>query len=238
MKLVAQRILILNECEASQSFHYLVGEGYKVMEVTCFDELKEVLFFDGADLIVLELELQGLSGIDICSDIRVIDAAVPIVIISSVTDVFTKVLALEKGADYYMTKPYSHRELLARFRTLLRRTEREPSEEPINKYVIGSLEICANTMKVTYGKKVIELTPIEFRLLFHLVQNKGKTLSRQELSQVIWSTAVHLQRRGIDVHISNLREKINRTFISTVYGQGYRVNEPQTQNNSRKNISH
>jgi phosphate regulon transcriptional regulator PhoB len=175
------------------------------------------------DLLVLDLNLPGLSGIEICKYLRenARTRDLPIIMLTARTQEIDKIIGFQMGADDYVTKPFSIRELIARIHALLRRT----SPAQIEKISIGDLHIYLNRHKVTCGEKGISLTPTEYKLLEALVMAKGRVLSRSDLMDMAWGLNYYGETRTVDVHIKRLRDKLENcaNLIETVKGTGYRL---------------
>jgi two-component system alkaline phosphatase synthesis response regulator PhoP len=182
---------------------------------------------DSPSVIILDLGLPGRSGIDVLRDIRA-QSMVPIIIVTARGEETDRVVGLELGADDYIVKPFSPRELVARVRAVLRRTESQPSSEPV--IAIGSLVINEDRMTVSSRDEQILLTATEFRLLAAMARRPGHVFSRTQLQDVLYGDDPGASDRTIDAHIKNLRRKLeldpsNPTIVTTVHGVGYRVNE-------------
>jgi DNA-binding response OmpR family regulator len=185
------------------------------------------------DLIVLDLMLPGLDGLEVCRILRQ-EMSVPILILTARVQEVDKVVGLEMGADDYITKPFSMRELLARVRALLRRVrlireelETESAEQRASKLVFDGLEIDLSRREVTSGGKTLRLKPKEYDLLVFLARNRGMALSRDLILERVWGWDFDGGTRTVDVHVRWLREKIETvpakpTRIVTVRGVGYR----------------
>src|SRR5699024_1418879 len=161
--------------------------------------------------------------IEVCREIRQQSRHVPILMLTAKDDEFDKVLGLELGADDYMTKPFSPRELMARVRAILRRVseDQQPKEEEIKKIEIGALTIYPENYEAYLNGEPIDLTPKEFELLLYLVNGKGKVMTRDQLLNAVWNYEFVGDTRIVDVHISHLRDKIEPntkkpTYIKTV----------------------
>jgi two-component system, OmpR family, alkaline phosphatase synthesis response regulator PhoP len=187
------------------------------------------------DLIILDLMLPEMDGLEVCKSLRQNRITTPILMLTAKDDEFDKVLGLELGADDYLTKPFSPREVVARVRAILRRTQRaepeENTEKPMNKVVIGDVDIYPDNYEVYLKGKALELTPKEFELLLYLVRNKGRVLTRDQLLNSVWNYEFVGDTRIVDVHISHLREKIEPmtrkpVYIKTVRGLGYKMEDP------------
>ncbi|SFI82228.1 response regulator transcription factor [Thermoflavimicrobium dichotomicum] len=183
------------------------------------------------DLIILDLMLPKVDGLEVCRRVRNKQKHIPILMLTAKSDEFDKVLGLELGADDYLTKPFSPRELTARVKAILRRMEalkeREESEETKTELRVGDLIIDPEGYEVMKHGKVIDLTPKEFELLLYMVNHRGKVLSRDQLLNAVWNYDYIGDSRIVDVHVSHLRDKIeedsrNPAYIKTVRGIGYK----------------
>jgi len=184
---------------------------------------------EGPDLILLDIMLPELDGYDVCRILRKEGNTVPILMLTAKTEEMDKVMGLELGADDYITKPFSLRELLARVRAMLRRAQmaQELSAAPLK---AGDLEIDAARHQASLAGKVVDLTPKEFELLALLIKNKGIVFSRHQLLEKIWGYDYEGDTRTVDVHIRWLRQKIEVNpdkphHVLTVRGAGYKFQE-------------
>ncbi len=179
-------------------------------------------------LIVLDVRLPDGSGMDFCRQMRQLGLVQPILILTVQREEIDKVLGLEMGADDYLTKPYSLRELLARVRALLRRAYGELSSTEGTLLYAGDLTIDLTRGQVLSGREVVPLTPTEFRLLVYLAQNARQALTREQILNAVWRHGTEIEdERTVNVHIRRLREKIepdasHPSLILTVPGIGYR----------------
>jgi two-component system, OmpR family, alkaline phosphatase synthesis response regulator PhoP len=176
------------------------------------------------DLVVLDLGLPGLDGLDVTRELRR-DSTIPIVMLTARDDEFDKLLGLELGADDYLTKPFSPRELVARVRAVLRRADRAP--EATETIHVGDVVMDLPRMRVEVGGTAIELTPTEFQLLATLAGRPGRIFTRAQLLDALHGIAFETYERAIDSHIKNLRRKLEPDprrprYVLTVYGVGYR----------------
>lgn len=186
------------------------------------------------DLIVLDLMLPEMNGLEVCKELRQNKVTTPILMLTAKDDEFDKVLGLELGADDYLTKPFSPREVVARVRAILRRTRAAAppeKEEAENKLTIGNVNIYPDNYEVFLHGEALELTPKEFELLLYLMSNKGRVLTRDQLLNAVWNYDFVGDTRIVDVHISHLREKIEPNtkkpvYIKTVRGLGYKLEDP------------
>lgn len=179
------------------------------------------------DLIVLDLMLPGMDGLDVCRALRR-ESDVPIIMLTARTEETDRLIGLELGADDYITKPFSPRELVARVRALLRRVKGVVYQPGVIR--AGDLTIDIDSHRVTRGNEVIQLTRFEFNLLQVLAQHPGQMYSRAHLLERLHGVAYDGYDRSIDAHIKNLRRKIEidptePRYILTVYGIGYKFNE-------------
>jgi DNA-binding response OmpR family regulator len=202
-------------------------DGYQVLEVdTGSDALKQVEQ-SRPNVVLLEVTLPDGAGFDICRELRKIDTAVPVIMMSSRSDEIDVVVALEIGADDYVTKPLRLRELVARMAAHLRRTRLESAETTRSRLEFRDLVIDVNERRTYKNGKEVELTHTEFDLLTFLASNAGKVLSREKILNSIWGYEYPIETRVIDVHIRNLRRKIETQpsrpyYILAVPGIGYR----------------
>ncbi|MFN8374543.1 MAG: response regulator transcription factor [Anaerolineae bacterium] len=180
-------------------------------------------------LIVLDVRLPDGSGFDFCRQLRQLGLRQPIVMLTVRRDEMDKVLGLEMGADDYVTKPFSLRELLSRIRALMRRAYGELSMSDAELLYVGDLVIDRSRGQVRRGKELLNLTPIEFRLLIYLARHHGQVLSRAQILDAVWGYNADVDNeRIVNVHVRRLREKIEfnpsePTMILTVPGIGYRL---------------
>jgi DNA-binding response OmpR family regulator len=180
-------------------------------------------------LIILDVRLPDGSGFDFCRQMRGLGLCQPILMLTVQADEMDKVLGLEVGADDYVTKPYSLRELLSRVRALLRRTYGEFAHAGADLLYAGDLVIDRGRGQVRRGQELINLTPTEFRLLVFLARHPGQALSRAQIIDAVWGYAAEVEsERAVNVHVRRLREKVELdpgrpTLILTVPGIGYRL---------------
>ncbi|WP_301110181.1 response regulator transcription factor [Sporosarcina sp.] len=188
------------------------------------------------DLLLLDIMLPGMDGMDVCKTLRQEKVHTPILMLTAKGDEFDKVLGLELGADDYLTKPFSPREVMARVKAILRRVELQDSlsvkEPEVQVEVrVGELVIYPEKIEAFINEKLLDLTPKEFELLLYLVRHSGKVLHREQLLDAIWNYEYTGDSRIVDVHISHLREKIETdtkhpVYIKTIRGFGYKFDEP------------
>ena len=178
------------------------------------------------DLLLLDLMLPKLSGLEICKEVRRDETLnrLPVLILTARGEEADRVVGLELGADDYVTKPFSPRELVARVKALLRRVEPAgPAEKTID---VGALRIDPSSYRVTRNSKAIPLSTLEFRLLYYLAARPNKVFTRDQLLDSVWGTERFVTPRSVDVYIRRLREKVESdpqhpAFVKTVRGAGY-----------------
>jgi DNA-binding response OmpR family regulator len=180
------------------------------------------------DLVVLDLMLPGLDGIEVCKRIQR-DHPVPVLMLTARDGETDLLVGLAVGADDYMTKPFSMRELIARVHALLRRAERSAAESPLQPVVrIGAVELDATTRRVRVDGELVHLTPIEFDLVHYLAARPGRVSTREELLAQVWGYDVPSGARTVDSHIRTVRRKLGSSVVRTVHGVGYAIEEART----------
>lgn len=203
---------------------YLEQEGFRVRTAENGPEALAAVAAGGVDLVVLDLMLPGMDGFEVCRTIRA-QTALPIIMLTAKAEEADKLVGLELGADDYVTKPFSVRELTARIRAVLRRIRVDESEESVARY--GDLEIDYAGHEVRCGGEPVALTATEFKILTALAERPGRVLSRLQLLTASLGEAYAGYERSIDTHVSNLRRKIepdpaNPRYVLTVFGLGYK----------------
>ncbi|CAM5202039.1 Two-component system alkaline phosphatase synthesis response regulator PhoP OS=Ureibacillus acetophenoni OX=614649 GN=SAMN05877842_102486 PE=4 SV=1 [Ureibacillus acetophenoni] len=211
--------------------------GYEVLLAHDGKEGLDLALEKSPDLMLLDLMLPTMDGIEICKEIRSKKINIPIIMLTARDDEFDKVLGLELGADDYMTKPFSPREVIARVKAVLRRFtssfEPEQEEDLENKtFQIGKLVVHPEVYEAFLDEQPLEFTPKEFELLVYLIENKNRVLTRDQLLSAVWHYDFAGDTRIVDVHISHLREKIEENsrkpkYIKTIRGIGYKFEEPK-----------
>jgi len=174
--------------------------------------------------VVLDLMLPGLSGRAICKEIKQWSSDTPVIVLSAIGEVADKVLLLESGADDYVTKPFSPRELLARVQAAMRRNKKKAETQPLN---FGAVKVDFVTMETHIDGRLVPLTAHEFKLLRFFLDNPGRAVSREELLSGVWGLSFHLTTRTVDNQILKLRQKLepdpaNPVHFRTVHGVGYK----------------
>ena len=236
-----KKVLIVDDEQSIVTLlqYNLEQAGYEVVVANDGEEGLHKALEEQPELIVLDLMLPKMDGIEVCKELRQRKVMVPILMLTAKDDEFDKVLGLELGADDYMTKPFSPREVVARVKAILRRSQftspsitQDEEQEQIEKIVIGDLKILPEHYEAFFKNDQLELTPKEFELLIYLSKNKGRVLTRDQLLSAVWNYDFAGDTRIVDVHISHLREKIEQdtkkpVYIKTIRGLGYKLEEPK-----------
>lgn len=178
------------------------------------------------DLIVLDIMLPGLDGIEILSRLRR-ESDVYVIMLTARGEETDKIIGLSVGADDYLTKPFSPRELIARIKAALRRLQSQPAKTPNLVRNFPGLKIDPNSRQIWRDDQLIELTTTEFDILQVLVDHRGMVLSREQLLDKVWGFDYYGEIRVVDVHVGHLRKKIGEDYITTVRGVGYRFNSSE-----------
>jgi two-component system alkaline phosphatase synthesis response regulator PhoP len=228
-----KRILVVDDEESILKLvtYNLQKAGYDTITANDGEMAVEIALKEELAMIVLDLMLPKMDGIDVCKALRSNNVNVPIIMVTARDDEIDKILGLELGADDYMTKPFSPRELVARVKAILRRIDDRKqgvTETSNDLIVIGEISINSGTYEVLKDDVPIELTPKEFELLKVLALNKGRVISRDNLLNTVWNFDFIGDTRIVDVHVSHLREKIEidpkqPQYIKTIRGIGYKL---------------
>ncbi len=205
---------------------YLEKEGYDTMQVHNGLDAMDVFNSYSPNLVILDLMLPGKDGLDICKEIRAL-GDIPVIMLTAKGETFDKILGLELGADDYMVKPFDTKELTARVKAVLRRSEIRTKNNSIatEKIAFKNLVINLTNYSVIYENKKIDMPPKELELLYFLASNPNKVFTRDQLLDRIWGYDYIGDTRTVDVHIKRIREKIKETptwGIKTVWGIGYK----------------
>lgn len=204
---------------------HLAREGFDVLRARKGESAIAMALRQPVDLITLDVMLPGMSGLDVCRELRRQAVDVPIIMLTARAEELDRVLGLEIGADDYVSKPFSARELVARIRARLRRDGSRDLER--SRWRIGSLEVDLARYAVTKAGRPVDLTGREFEILRLLMRNRGEVVSRDRILDEVWPAESSLNPRTVDTHILNLRKKVeddaaNPQIIQSVYGGGYR----------------
>jgi len=225
--MVGKRILVVDDDAKTVELVklYLNRDGYKVLVAYNGTEALRLAREVHPDLIVLDLMLPGMDGLEVCSALRA-ESDVPIIMLTAKTAEQDRLLGLDLGADDYVTKPFSPKELAARVRAVLRRLPEDALQRGPVEITHGELRINFLKREVYLANKPVRLTPVEFRLLGVLIKESGRTFSRAQLVDRVYGFDFDGFDRTVDVHIRNLRRKLepdpdHPQYIRTVYGAGY-----------------
>jgi len=206
---------------------HLSKEGYTVLKVTEGDSVVNLVIQKSPHLILLDIVLPGMSGIDVCRELRQKGLDVPIIMLSGKKiEEIDQVVGLEIGADDYVTKPFGIKELLARVRVHLRRQPSQ-SSNGLHRYHFGDVEIDFDKFSATRDDEAVNLTPKEFDILRLLISSCGELVTRDRLLDVVWGYDVYPTTRTVDNHILKLRKKLEEDpaspkHILSIYGEGYK----------------
>ena len=209
----------------------LEPHGYKVSHAGSAEDGEELLCTESFDLVLLDVMLPGRDGFEMCRLIRAKGLIVPVVMLTSRSEEVDKVVGLEIGADDYITKPFSTRELIARIRALLRRTNNQRQSPDVLRF--GNIKVDFNNHTVFCREKPVNLTSTEFAILKLLIEERPNAISRDKILNGIWGYTFCPDSRLVDTHILNIRKKLeceprNPEFIKTHHGIGYRFAAQET----------
>ncbi len=223
---VAKRVLVVDDEPKIVEVvgDYLRSAGFSVTTAADGDAAVAQARARPPDLVVLDLGLPGLDGLDVARDLRR-SSSVPIIILTARGEETDRVLGLELGADDYLVKPFSPRELVARVRAVLRRTEGAPADR--ERFVVGEVEVDTGRREVKVGGRVLDLTATEFDLLVALARRPGRVFTRAQLLDALHGVVVESYERTVDAHVKNIRRKLepdphHPRYLLTVHSVGYR----------------
>jgi len=208
----------------------LIKDGFDTLQANDGREAWNLIMQEKPDLIILDLMLPGKDGLEICRDLRRENINTPIIMLTARDDEVDKIVGLELGADDYVTKPFSVKELSARVRAVLRRQNNSEQQQENQMVSVGEFLIKPLNCEIWFKGRKMELTMKEYELLQMLLNNKGRVLKREYLLDVLWDYPDSANTRALDVYISKLRDKIeidskNPKYIITVRGFGYKFEE-------------
>lgn len=238
---MTQKILVVDDEQSIVTLlkYNLETAGYLVEVAYDGEEALQKVEAVQPDLVVLDVMLPKMDGIEVCKTIRSDKNLVPILMLTAKDDEFDRVLGLELGADDYMTKPFSPREVVARVKAILRRSQQvqnvKEDETDNEDVIIGSIKIRPEYFEVYKNNELLELTPKEFELLLYLIERQGRVITREHMLNSVWNYEFTGDSRIVDVHISHLRDKLEENpkqpkLIKTVRGLGYKLERPKTVN--------
>ncbi len=231
-KHLAGILVVDDEIEIVRLLRYnLAAQGYQVFTASSGEEALKEVMRHRPDLVLLDLNLPDMSGLEVCKQIRA-SSALPIIVLSIKDRERDKVQALELGADDYVAKPFGIQEVLARIRVALRRQQFSPAGMPKRRIQIGPLRVDLEQQRVWLNEQEIMLTPTEYNLLKVLLTQRGKVLTRQMLKNMVRGTRAEVSTHSLHVHMAQLRHKIEPIpdqprFILTIPGVGYRFNDEE-----------
>jgi two-component system alkaline phosphatase synthesis response regulator PhoP len=233
-----RRILIIEDAPAirmalEDDFKF---EGYQIDTASTGPEGLEKALDLNLDIIILDLMLPELNGLEICKELRRRNIGTPIIMLTAKSQEFDKVLGLELGADDYVTKPFSPFELQARVKALLRRSEIRNQQTAAATMRLGPFELDPSKYLFTKNGEHIQLTTIEFALMKLLMQHAGHVLKRDDILRSVWGEEVYVAPRTVDTHVANLRKKIEDDaershWITGIRGAGYKFNSDESSPN-------
>ncbi len=219
-------LIIEDEPDIRKNLEYnLSREGYSVLTATSIAEAEQLIYSNNLSLILLDLMLPDGSGLDLCKKMKS-DPDVqnlPIIILTAKDDEVDKVVGFELGADDYVTKPFSVRELILRIKAVLKRGENKKDIVEIDRQ-FGDLKIDIDSHEVFVDGELVNLTALEFKLLIQLVDRRGRVQSREQLLADVWGYSAEVTTRTVDTHIKRLREKLGTMgkYVQTIRGVGYK----------------
>ncbi|WP_409297277.1 response regulator transcription factor [Peribacillus sp. SCS-26] len=237
---MSKKVLVVDDEESIVTLlqYNLEQAGFDVVTAMDGREGVKKAVEEAPDLVILDLMLPEMDGLEVCKQLRQQKLNVPILMLTAKDDEFDKVLGLELGADDYLTKPFSPREVIARIKAILRRSQfqaeagDQASGDEGDLLKMGDLKIYPERYEAYFEGNQLELTPKEFELLLYLAKHKGRVLTRDQLLSAVWNYDFAGDTRIVDVHISHLRDKIETNtkkplYIKTIRGLGYKLEEPK-----------
>ena len=226
-------LIIEDEPDIRKNLEYnLSREGYSVLTAASIAEAEELIYSNNLSLILLDLMLPDGSGLDLCKKMKS-DPDVqnlPIIILTAKDDEVDKVVGFELGADDYVTKPFSVRELILRIKAVLKRGDNKKDIVEIDRQ-FGDLKIDIDSHEVFVDGELVNLTALEFKLLIQLVDRRGRVQSREQLLADVWGYSAEVTTRTVDTHIKRLREKLGTMgkYVQTIRGVGYKFSRSPDQ---------
>lgn len=221
---MSQLVLIVeDEPKLSQSMaEYLVGSGYDVHVVENGSDVCDWVRINNPTLIVLDIMLPGKDGVSVCQEVRTF-SQVPIIMVTAKTEEVDRLIGLEVGADDYLCKPFSLRELVARIKAVIRRHEYVPNNQSHSR----GLEMDKSSARISFEGESVELTAIEFNILEKLMRQPGRIFRRDDLMEIAYSDGRVVNDRTVDSHMKKIRKKLTQIapdhkFVHSIYGAGYK----------------
>ena len=228
--MTARVLIIEDEPDIRKTIDYnLSKESFQVFQAGSIAEGEKSISENSPDVIILDLMLPDGSGLTLCRDIKSDDKTkhIPIILLTAKADEVDRVIGFELGADDYVTKPFSVRELILRVKAILKRGVSESTKEDEAEFIFGELKLNLDAHQVFINDSEIAFTALEFRLLKHLIDRKGRVQTRDQLLEEVWGYSSEVTTRTVDTHIKRLREKLGVTgeYIQTIRGVGYRFSK-------------
>jgi two-component system alkaline phosphatase synthesis response regulator PhoP len=226
MLMVSGKILIVDDEDDIRDLLlvYLENEGYQVFEGADGENAVKIAREHSPDVVVLDIMLPKMSGLEVLSTLRR-ESDVYVIMLTAKTEEVDKLVGLNMGADDYLTKPFSPRELVARVNAAMRRMTQISTESDGHVYRSAHVRVDEGAHKAWVDGKLLDLTAIEFELILTLIRHKGQALTRDQLLEHVWGTSYYGETRVVDVHIGHIRKKLGNRFITTVWGVGYRFED-------------
>ena len=228
--MTARVLIIEDEPDIRKTIDYnLSKESFQVFQADSIAEGEKSISDNSPDVIILDLMLPDGSGLTLCRDIKSDDKTkhIPISLLTAKADEVDRVIGFELGADDYVTKPFSVRELILRVKAILKRGTSESTKDDADEFIFGELKLNLDAHQVFIQDNEIAFTALEFRLLKHLIDRKGRVQTRDQLLEEVWGYSSEVTTRTVDTHIKRLREKLGATgeYIQTIRGVGYRFSK-------------
>jgi two-component system phosphate regulon response regulator PhoB len=220
-------LIIEDEPDIRKTIEYnLKKESYKVLQSASIADGENLINQHKIDAIILDLMLPDGSGLTLCRDIKSEPKTknIPVIILTAKTEEVDRVVGFELGADDYVTKPFSVRELILRVKAILKRGDKGVTSNQSDTYSFGSLELNLEAHQIFVNGNEVPLTALEFKLLKHLADRRGRVQTRDQLLEDVWGYSSEVTTRTVDTHIKRLREKLGEVgnYIQTIRGVGYR----------------
>lgn len=203
---------------------YLQRDGYQVFEAGDGKEAVKIARLTNPDLVILDIMLPGMSGLDVLSTLRR-ESDLYVIMLTAKAEEVDKLVGLNMGADDYLTKPFSPRELAARVNAAMRRLTMTTQDDGLQTYRFAHVRLDESAHKVWVDDEEIDLTAIEFDILRTLIAHAGQALTRDQLLEQVWGLDYYGESRVIDVHIGHIRKKLIGRFVTTIWGVGYRFED-------------
>ena len=229
--MTTSRVLIIeDEPDIRKTIDYnLAKESFQVFQAGSIAEGEQSILDNSPDVIILDLMLPDGSGLTLCRDIKSNDKTkhIPVILLTAKADEVDRVIGFELGADDYVTKPFSVRELTLRVKAILKRGVSETAKADEAEFIFGELKLNLEAHQIFINNKEISFTALEFRLLKHLIDRRGRVQTRDQLLEEVWGYSAEVTTRTVDTHIKRLREKLgsNGEYIQTIRGVGYRFSK-------------